>query len=210
LITISISLVLGYPIAYWMSLIANRQRKQFFYLIISLPIWINLLIRTIGLEIIFTWFDVSIGQTIFIGTNLGVVTAMVWLFLPIIILPIYQSLTSVDKILIEVSQDLGASPLKTFWKITFRHSIHGIAAGSILMLPMIMGALTVPKYIGKGKISWIGNLIETYFLQNEDFTLIAVASICLSLVLLIISLIIKKTAKQIWNAKGIKDDKKIF
>jgi spermidine/putrescine transport system permease protein len=208
--TIVVSLILGYPIALWMSRLTTKTGKNFCYLIMSLPIWINLLVRVIGLEILFEWLDLKLQRQIFIGTIPGVITAMVWLFLPLAILPIYQSLIEVDPLLVEVSQDLGASELQTFWKITFRYSIHGMATAIILMLPMIMGALTIPRYIGKGKVAWIGNLIETYFKQNEDFSLIILASIFLALILLIISLLVKKTANRIWTPRGIKYDQKFF
>ncbi len=94
---------------------------------------------------------------------------MVYDFLPFMILPIHTSLTKMDKSLIEASNDLGASPVTTFWKITFRLSLGGVLTGITMVFLPSISSFVIPKLLGGGQYSLIGNFIEQQFINVGDW-----------------------------------------
>jgi len=187
LVATLIAVIFGYPIAYIMAFMTTKIAAKNIWVLVTLPIWINILLRTIGLEIIFR----ILGANVLLGTPMGIILAMVYMYLPFVILPIYNALEKMDRNLLEASQDLGASKLKTFWKITFRFSIPGIVAGITLMMLSAMTSLVVVKYIGAGKTILIANIIESYFYQGANFTYGAAISVILGVIVLIIIFTLK-------------------
>lgn len=195
-----LAVIIGYPVAYIMAFKVKKLVVKNIWVLITLPIWINMLLRTIGLEIIFT----ILGSNVLIGTPLGIILAMVYMFLPFVILAIYNSLEKTDKTLLEASQDLGASPTRTFWKITFRFSLPGVFSGFTLMMLSAMTSLVVVKYIGGGKMTLISNIIESYFYKGANFSLGAAISVILAVIVFLIIISLKllgkwATGKRIWG-----------
>lgn len=192
--------LLGYPIAYIMAFKVSKLVAKNVWILVTLPIWINMLLRTIGLSIIFS----ILGEDVLIGTPVGIILAMTYMFLPFMILPIYNSLEKTDRNLLEASQDLGASSIKTFWRVTFRFSLPGVFSGFTLMMLSAMTSLIVVKYIGGGKSVLISNIIESYFYRGANFALGAAISVILGIIVLIIIIILKvlgrwATGKKIWE-----------
>lgn len=192
--------LIGYPIAYIMAFKVSKLVAKNVWILVTLPIWINMLLRTIGLSIIFS----IVGEKALIGTPMGIILALTYMFLPFMILPIYNSLEKTDRNLLEASQDLGASSTKTFWKVTFRFSLPGVFSGFTLMMLSAMTSLIVTKYIGGGKSIMISNIIESYFYRGANFALGAAISVILGLIVLIIIVVLKllgrwATGKRIWN-----------
>lgn len=195
-----LAVIIGYPIAYIMAFKVSKLTSKNIWVLITLPIWINMLLRTIGLEIIFN----ILGSDVLIGTPIGIILAMTYMFLPFVILPIYNSLEKTDKNLLEASQDLGASPTRTFWKITFRFSLPGVFSGFTLMMLSAMTSLVVVKYIGGGKLTLISNIIESYFYKGANFSLGAAISVVLAIIVFLIIVSLKAlgkwaTGKKIWG-----------
>lgn len=192
--------IIGYPVAYIMAFKVSKLVSKNVWILVTLPIWINMLLRTIGLSIIFS----ILGEDILIGSTVGIILAMTYMFLPFMILPIYNSLEKTDRSLLEASQDLGASSIKTFWRVTFRFSLPGVFSGFTLMMLSAMTSLIVVKYIGGGKSILISNIIESYFYRGGNFGLGAAISVILGIIVLIIILILKllgrwATGKKIWE-----------
>lgn len=192
--------ILGYPIAYIMAFKVSKLIAKNVWILVTLPIWINMLLRTIGLSIIFS----IVGEDILIGSPVGIILAMTYMFLPFMILPIYNSLEKTDRNLLEASQDLGASSIKTFWRVTFRFSLPGVFSGFTLMMLSAMTSLIVVKYIGGGKTVLISNIIESYFYRGANFALGAAISVILGVIVLAIIVILKllgrwATGKKIWE-----------
>lgn len=195
-----LAVFLGYPIAYIMAFKVSKLISKNIWILVTLPIWINILLRTIGLSIIFSF----LGEDVLIGTPVGIILAMTYMFLPFVILPIYNSLEKTDRNLLEASKDLGASSIKTFWRITFRFSLPGVFSGFTLMMLSAMTSLIVVKYIGGGKSILISNIIESYFYRGANFSLGAAISVILGIIVLIIIIILKQlgrwaTGKKIWE-----------
>lgn len=182
-----IAVIFGYPIAYIMAFMSTKIASKNIWVLVTLPIWINILLRTIGLQIIFS----ILGPNVLLGTPIGIILAMVYMFMPFVILPIYNSLEKTDRNLLEASQDLGASKMKTFWKVTFRFSVPGIVSGFTLMMLSAMTSLVVVKYIGEGKTILIANIIESYFYRGANFAYGAAISVILGIIVLIIIFTLK-------------------
>lgn len=192
--------IFGYPVAYIMAFKVSKLVSKNVWILVTLPIWINMLLRTIGLSIIFS----ILGDDVLIGTPVGIILAMTYMFLPFMILPIYNSLEKTDRNLLEASQDLGASATKTFWRVTFRFSLPGVFSGFTLMMLSAMTSLIVVKYIGGGKSILISNIIESYFYRGANFAFGAAISVILGIIVLIIILVLKllgrwATGKRIWE-----------
>lgn len=195
-----IAAILGYPVAYIMAFKVSKLVSKNVWILVTLPIWINMLLRTIGLSIIFS----ILGEKVLIGTPIGIILAMTYMYLPFMILPIYNALEKTDRTLLEASQDLGASSTKTFWKVTFRFSLPGVFSGFTLTMLSAMTSLIVVKYIGGGKSILISNIIESYFYRGANFSLGAAISVVLGIIVLLIILILKSlgkwaTGKRIWS-----------
>ena len=137
--TTLICLVIGYPIAYWISRCSARMQNVLI-MMITLPMWINMLVRTyawIGilseggpLSIVLGWFGI---HTEILYTETAVLIGMVYNFLPYMILQIHTSLTKMDPSLVEAANDLGASPFQTFWRVIFPLSLPGVISGVTLV-----------------------------------------------------------------------------
>lgn len=159
-------LAIGYPIAY---IISNLKTKKKFLILLLfiLPMWTNLLLRvetinrllrpeSILKDVLGISFNLS-------GTEFAVVIAMIMVYLPFMIFPIYTVLEKKDKGLIEASYDLGANPIATFFKVTLPLSAKGITSGvTMVFLPCAMG-FTIPQIVSNGNIYLIGNIIERHF-----------------------------------------------
>lgn len=163
-------LIIAYPIAYIISKI-KFIGKSLLLVIFILPMWTNMLLRidTInkmlaenGLLQSITHINLSyIG--IKSGTELAVIIVMIIVYLPFMIFPIYTVLEKIDNSLIEASADLGATPTKSFLKVTLPLSMKGVTSGvTMVFLPCAMG-FTIPQIVSNGKIQLIGNIIEQKF-----------------------------------------------
>ena len=101
------------------------------------------------------------------------------------VLPIYVSLEQLDKRLIEASQDLGASPWRTFLQVTLPLSLPGLATGSMLVFILMMGEFILPALLGGGKVFFIGNALVDLFLQSRNWPFGAAVSVAMVIVMLV-------------------------
>ncbi len=165
--------LIGYPVAYFISRIQNRA-KYLLLLLFILPMWTNLLLRVQTINNLFkpnSFLTNVFGITINLMDykSLKIIIVMTIVYLPFMIFPIYTVLEKQDKALLEASKDLGAGPVKTFFKITFPMSLKGVFSGfTMVFLPAAMG-FTIPAIVTDGDpaYSMIGQLIERQFMSSS-------------------------------------------
>ncbi len=182
-------------------------------LLITIPTWINLLMRT------YAWMSIlsnngiinnvlesiGLGPVQMMYTDFAVVMGMVYNFLPFMILPIHTSLTNMDKSLTEASMDLGASRIQTFFKVTFRLSLSGVLTGVTMVFLPAISAFVIPKMLGGGQYSLIGNFIEQQFITVGNWHFGSAVSLVLAVIVIILMALIYKVEKRT-NVSDEKDE----
>ncbi len=183
-----LALILGFPTAYF---IATRpvQTRNLWLFLITIPFWTNLLIRTFAIMQVIR--DQGIINNILIGwgliespiemlyTDFAIMLGMTYVYLPLMVLPLYASIEKLDFRLVEAAYDLYATRLKVLWRIIIPLVRPGIVAGSILVFIPSLGAYVTPRVLGGGKHLMLGNLIELQFGQGRNWPLGAALSIFL-------------------------------
>ncbi|MAM24679.1 MAG: ABC transporter permease [Rhodobacteraceae bacterium] len=182
------AIILGFPTAYFIATRPKHQR-DFWMLLIIIPFWTNLLIRTFAvMELIrnegtLNTFLISIGvideplQILF--TETAIMIGMLYVYLPLMVLPLYASMERLDFSLIEAGYDLYASRFAVLRRIILPLVKPGLIAGSILVFVPSLGAYVTPRVMGGGKQLMLGNLIELQFGQGRNWPLGAALSITL-------------------------------
>lgn len=190
--TTIICMVIGYPVAYFISKCSDRVRN-ILVLIITLPMWINMLVRT------YAWIGIlSEGGLIssllsmlgFENVELlysegAVLLGMVYNFIPFMILQINTSLCKMDKSLLEASSDLGANPFHTFWKVTFPLSLPGVINGIALVFLPAVSSFFIPKLLGGGQYFLIGNVIENQFITVGEWNFGSAISVIMAIIMMV-------------------------
>ena len=175
-ITTVVCILIGYPAALF---IANQsERKQtLLILLITLPMWINMLLKTYAWRgILMNFEDMSSEIKVFIG--------MVYDFLPYMIIQILTSISKMDRNLLVASYDLGANKVQTFLKVTLPLSVPGIISGITLVFLPAVSSFVIPKLLGGGDYVLIGNLIEIYFLTAGDWNFGSAISLIMALIII--------------------------
>lgn len=197
--TTIVCIILGYPAAY---IIANAsgKRKMILILLITLPTWINMLVRTyawVGLlqddgifNIILGLF--GIGPIKLLHTDFAVTLGMVYNFIPFMILQIYTSLTKMDKSYLEAASDLGADKVQSFLRVTLPLSLPGVISGITLVFLPAVSSFFIPKLLGGGQYVLIGNVIESQFLTSGNWNFGSAISLIMALIIMISMYITKK------------------
>ncbi len=173
-ITTAICLIIGYPLAYFLSKMPSGRVLVLFYV---LPMWVNFLIRTLATKAIFIAMDVTLGM----GT---VIFGMVYNYLPFMILPLHTTLSSIDRSYIEAAQDLGADSSTVFLKTVLPLSVSGIISGITMVFIPTISTFAISQLLSNGKIFLFGDSIQMKFEQG----LYGVGSI-MSLVMLVFVLV---------------------
>lgn len=194
LATTLITIVFGIPTAWF---IATRPATQrgFWLFLITIPFWTNLLVRTIAVqemirsEGVFNRVLLALGviheplQMMF--TNFAVLLGMAYVFLPLMVLPVYAAIEKFDFRLAEAGYDLYASRFYCLRRVILPLVRPGIIAGSILVFVPSLGAYVTPRIMGGGKSMMLGNLIEMQFGQGRNWPLGAALSITLTVLVLV-------------------------
>jgi len=193
-ITTAATLAIGFPTAYF---IATRPRKSrnIWLFLVTIPFWTNLLIRTFAiLEVIrnkglVNMLLLKMGiidspiQMIF--TDFAILVGMTYVYLPLMVLPLYASMERLDFNLVEAAYDLYATRAKVLWRVIIPLVKPGIVAGSILVFIPSLGAFVIPRVLGGGKKMMLGNLIELQFGAGRNWPLGAALSITLLSIVMI-------------------------
>jgi spermidine/putrescine transport system permease protein len=193
-ITTIATLIFGFPTAYFIATRPQRSREIWLFLI-TIPFWTNLLIRTFAvLEIIRNEGVVNtiamrlglIDQPIqMLFTDGAILVGMVYVYLPLMVLPLYASMEKIDFRLIEAGYDLYATPFRVLTKIIIPLVKPGIIAGAILVFIPSLGAYVTPTMLGGGKNLMLGNLIELQFGQGRNWPLGSALSITMMLIVMV-------------------------
>ena len=186
--TTLVTLIFGFPTAYF---IATRppNRRELWLFLITIPFWTNLLIRTFAiLQIIRNDGTINtmllklglIGEPIrMLYTDGAILAGMVYVYLPLMVLPLYASMEKLDFRVVEAGYDLYATPFRVLRLVIVPLVKPGIVAGCILVFIPSLGAYVTPNILGGGKNLMIGNLIELQFGQGRNWPLGSALSITL-------------------------------
>jgi putrescine transport system permease protein len=184
----ALCLIIGYPVAY---AIAHPQgvRRQLLVFLIMLPFWTSFLIR------VYAWIAILepsglVNQSLIalgliaaplplLNNQFSVELGLVYSYLPFMILPLYGSLSRLDRSLIEAATDLGARPLQAFLGVTLPLTVPGIAAGSLLVLIPAIGEFVVPDLLGGPDTLMIGKVLWDEFFNNRDWPAAAAVAVVL-------------------------------
>jgi spermidine/putrescine transport system permease protein len=206
-IAMALALAIGYPVAYFAARHTHGRWKGIVLVLLVLPFWINYLMRmlawinllspggwgtrflsSIGIERVFIWFGLLSDKGGWLdGQASTVIIALVYGYIPYLILPLYASLGRIDQRQIEAARDLGASPLSGFLRVTLPLSVPAILAGAVLTaLPMFGDYYTPDLVSASAKTNIIGNQIDQLTRQGSEKVTGAVLTLVLSLVLLVL------------------------
>jgi spermidine/putrescine transport system permease protein len=193
-----ICLIIGYPLAYFISNQSQRKKNILLFLV-TLPFWTNFLVRIYAWMIILRtegflnnvllWMNLINNPFEILFTDKAVLIGMVYGYLPFMILPLYASIEKLDRNYLDAARDLGATPIKTFWRVIIPLTKPGIIAGSILVFVPSLGAFIIPDLLGGAKSMMIGNLIKDQFLSARDWPFGSALSFIVMAVVLILLMI---------------------
>lgn len=187
------TLLLGYPLAYFLSFYAQR-RKDLLYQFVIIPLWVSYLVRAYAWKTILGSDGVlnTLLQYLHITNHplaallyspLAVLLTLTHIYTPFTFLPIYASLEHIPRNLIEASQDLGASSMQTFWKIIFPLSLPGLLAGATFAFVLSLGDFLAPLLVGGPNGIMISNIVVSLFGAAFDWPLGAAISLCMLLLI---------------------------
>lgn len=198
--TTLLDILLAFPLAYFIARARPKWRDTLMFLVL-VPMWTNFVIRVYAWMMILRqqgvinsflgWlaglFHIPFTPLGMIYTSGAVLVGMVYEFLPFMILPIYTSLEKIDNSLYEAAADLGASPFRTFLRVTLPLSMPGIVAGTILVFIPVMGTFIVSDLLGGSQVILVGNLIQRQFLDARDPTFGSAASLVLMAMTIVVT-----------------------
>jgi spermidine/putrescine transport system permease protein len=187
-IATALALVISYPVAYWIAFRGGRW-KNLLLLFIVAPFFVTYLIRTLAWETILSdnGFVVNTLQSLHVlgpsgrllATSTAVVAGITYNFLPFMALPLYVSLEQIDGRLIEAAEDLDASKLQAFLRVTVPLSLPGVVAGTLLSFIRAAGDFIIAQLLGSTNNHMIGNVIQSKFLESTDYPAAAAMSFIL-------------------------------
>jgi len=204
-ITVILTLILCYPVAFWVSRLSERWRLVFMFLI-TLPFFCSLIVRLYAwllilkptglLNTILLWTGL-IGEPLeILYTPTAVVLGMVYVMIPFMFLPLYASVDNLDRAQIEASLDLGANRVQTFFKVVLPQTMPGIMGGAVIVFIPSVGNFVVPDVLGGAKGLMIGNLVEQQFLSARNWPFgSALSMIIMAVVLLVLTLTAARARK---------------
>ena len=197
--------ILGFPTAYFIATRPPETRNIWLFLV-TIPFWTNLLIRTFAiLEIIsnqgvvntFLLMIGAIDQPLdMLYTDIAILLGMTYVYIPLMILPIYASMERFDFKLVEAAYDLYASRWKVMKRVILPLVKPGVVAGSILVFIPSLGAYVTPRVLGGGKNLMLGNLIELQFGQGRNWPLGAALSLTLLAIVMIALIVYVRSAQK--------------
>lgn len=204
-LTVIVTLILCYPVAFWVSRLPDRWRLVFLFLI-TLPFFSSLIVR------LYAWllllkptglFNAAllklglIGQPIeILYTPTAVVLGMVYVMIPFMFLPLYASVDNLDRAQVEASMDLGANRVQTFVKVILPQTLPGIIGGAVIVFIPSVGNFIVPDVLGGAKGLMVGNLVEQQFLSSRNWPFGSALSMLIMAVVLIVLLVAVARARK--------------
>ena len=192
LIATVICLLIGYPLAYFMSKQSPRAQRILMVLVM-LPMWCNLLIRTYALMALLDnggllnslLESMGLSKLPIVGTNFGVILGMVYDFLPYMVLPIFTAMTKLDYRYIEASHDLGCNGWQTMTRVVLPLTMSGVISGVTMVFVPSISTFYISQKLGAGKIDLVGDTIERLFQNTATYGVGAAISLVMMILILI-------------------------
>ncbi|MDQ0268360.1 ABC transporter permease [Cytobacillus purgationiresistens] len=189
--------IIAYPTAY---LLTKTKHKQLWLLLIIVPSWINLLLKAYAFIGIFGTYGAAnkfleamgVGGKQILFTDFSFVFVSVYIFLPFMILPIFNALNDLNPSLIDASNDLGASPLTTFKRVIFPLTLDGVKAGCQIVFIPALSLFMLTRLIAGNRVITLGTAIEQHFLVTQDWGMGATIAVFLIIAMVIIMLLTGK------------------
>ena len=202
------SLLLGYPLAYYLSFQAGK-RKDLLYQLVIIPLWVSYLVRAYAWKTILGSDGVlnTLLQYVHLTKHplefllyspFAVVLTLTHIYTPFAFLPIYASLEHIPRNLVEASHDLGASPFQTFWRVIFPLSIPGVLAGATFAFVLSLGDFLAPLLLGGPSGIMISNIVVSLFGAAYNWPLGAAISFCMLLLVLAL-LFLSESLEKKWS-----------
>jgi spermidine/putrescine transport system permease protein len=173
------TLVVCYPIAYFMAQVADRKLLPLLVLLLIIPFWINELLRTFAWYVVLAfngplnWLLLSLGlidaPRRWLGTPGAVIVGMVYVYVLFMVFPIYNAMESLDRNQIEAARDLGASWTRIHRRIVIPHAKPGIAVGCIMTFMLAAGSYAVPSILGGPNSRWFTEIIYNWFFEGGNW-----------------------------------------
>ena len=205
-LTVILTLILCYPVAFWVSRLSERWRLVFLFLI-TLPFFCSLIVR------LYAWLLILKPSGILNETLLAlglirapleilftpaaaVVLGMVYVMVPFMFLPLYAAIDNLDREMVEASMDLGASRRQTFFKVVLPQTLPGIIGGAVIVFIPSVGNFVVPDVLGGAKGLMVGNLVEQQFLSARNWPFGSALSMLIMAVVLVVLLVATARARK--------------
>ncbi|HSY30964.1 MAG TPA: ABC transporter permease [Verrucomicrobiae bacterium] len=202
------SLLLGYPLAYYLSFHAGRS-KEILYQLVIVPLWVSYLVRgyawktILGSDGVLNGFlqyvhltNAPVGFLLY--SPFAVILMLTHIYTPFVFLPIYAALEHIPRPLVEASQDLGASPLKTFLRVILPLSLPGLLAGATFAFVLSLGDFLAPLLVGGASGTMIANIVQSLFGAAYDWPLGAAISVCILLITVTLLFLTERLEKR-WS-----------
>jgi len=184
----ALCLLIGYPVAYAIAR-SRSVRRQLLVFLVIMPFWTSFLIR------VYAWIAILepqglLNQLLFalglvsaplqlLNNQFSVQLGLVYSYLPFMVLPLYGSLSALDKSLVEAAADLGARPSQAFLTVILPLTLPGIAGGSLLVLIPATGEFVIPDLLGGPSTLMIGKVLWDEFFNNRDWPVAAAVAVVL-------------------------------
>ncbi len=198
IVTTALCLLIAYPLAYVLAK-SKFNKSGVLLLLFILPMWINFVLRTAAMkELLFAIGMYKSNKLSFVNTVIG----MVYDYLPFVILPLYTVMIKLDKSLIEASQDLGAKPSVTFFRVTLPLTVPGIVSAVTMVLLPTTTSYVVSDTLGNGNVTIIGKVIESQFSTVFDWHAGSAIAMVLLVIIFITMAITNKFTDDDGQARG--------
>jgi spermidine/putrescine transport system permease protein len=204
------SLLLGYPLAYYLSFHAGA-RKELLYQLVIVPLWVSYLVRgyawktILGSDGVLNGFLQYLHVThepvaFLLYSPFAVVLMLTHIYTPFVFLPIYAALEHIPRPLVEASQDLGAGRAQTFFRVILPLSMPGLLAGATFAFVLSLGDFLAPLLVGGPSGTMIANVVQSLFGAAFDWPLGAAISVCI-LIITISLLFLSERLEKRWSFK---------
>lgn len=190
----AISLIIAYPTAL---LLTKTKHKQLWLLLIIVPSWINLLLKAYAFLGIFGTYGIAnsflkvigIGHQQILFTDFSFVFVSVYIFIPFMILPIFNSLNELNPTLVDAANDLGASKWTTFRRVIFPLTIDGVKSGCQVTFIPALSLFMLTRLIAGNRVITLGTAIEQHFLVTQDWGMGSTIAVFLIIIMVLIMLL---------------------
>jgi spermidine/putrescine transport system permease protein len=179
LVTI-INLCFCYPIAFYIAKLATPNTARLLVLALIIPFWINELLRSFAIRILFAGegvinnilLELGLISTAvnFIALDIALYTGLTYAYILLMIFPLYNALETLDTNQLEAAKDLGSSTVRTHWRIVIPHAKAGIASGCTMVFMLTAGALATPVVLSSPNTYWFTQLIYQWFNMNDNWS----------------------------------------